>query len=131
MKKIFFISQLLLALAFLIFGANGLIKMETGTLLISLPESTAEFKTYMGGLFAAKYIMPTVKIIEVLAGAFLLVNMYTNLALILLAPIVYNILLGHVIFDPGGILMSLAITILYLLCIFARWKEFKKFFFKI
>ena len=105
--------------------------MATGTLLIPLPESTAEFKTYMGGLFAAKYIMPTVKIIEVLAGAFLLVNMYTNLALILLAPIVYNILLGHVIFDPGGILMSLAITILYLLCIFARWKEFKKFFFKI
>ncbi len=129
MKKLFLAAQLLTALIFIVFGANGLIYMATGNLLIPLPPKTESMGAFMASLFAAKYLMPTVKIIEVFAGALLLVNKFSNLALILLGPLVFNILFVHIFLDPPGILVGVIVTVLYSMCIFARWKSFKNFLF--
>jgi hypothetical protein len=62
--------------------------------------------------------------LEVLAGAMLLANMYTPLALLILSPIVVNILMFH-LFLAGNPGMAILITILMLIQGKAHWFLFK------
>ena len=69
------------------------------------------------------YLMPLVKIIEVVGGALLLANKYVNLAIVLLAPLVVNILAIHIFLDMGGLPMALALTVFTVILIKDRWSE--------
>lgn len=105
-------ARLLLGLIFTVFGLNGLMHFTMGKGFIPMPPPSPEMAQVMGGLFAAKYLMPTVKIIEVASGLMLLSNKMVTLALVMLAPIVYNILGLHVFVDMAGLPMAAALTVL-------------------
>ncbi len=130
MNKVYFISRLLLGLIFLVFGVNGLVSMTTGSGFIPIPPPSEEMKIFFGGMMAAKYIMPVVKILEVLAGALLLFNKYVNLAITLLGPIIFNILFLHIFIPGEGLPIAILTSIMWLILFLYRFEQFKDFFAK-
>ncbi len=106
-------TRVLLGLIFTIFGANGLVMVLFGQGFIPMPQPEPEVMKIMGGLFAVKYLMPSVKILEVISGLLLLSNRFVPLALLFLGPIIYNILGVHIFVDPSGLPMAIVILVLY------------------
>ncbi len=118
-------ARLILGLIFTIFGTNGVLMSLTGKGFIPMPPPAPEMMTVMGGIMAMKYLLPLVKIIEVIAGLFLLSNKFVNLALFLLAPIVVNILGIHLFVDLAGLPMAVFLCVLMALVFKQRWTDFK------
>ncbi len=118
-------ARVLLGIIFLVFGSNGLMMILTGNGFIPMPPPSAEMGAVMGGFFGAKYLMPLVKIMQVLSALMLLSGKYINLALTMLAPIVVNILGIHLFVDLAGAPMAIFITILLAIMIKSRWSAFK------
>lgn len=75
-----------------------------------MPERATQ---YMTGLGASGYTMNVVKVIELFAGAALIAGQFVPLALTLLAPIVINIVLFHLVLVPnyGLVVFMLALEI--------------------
>lgn len=117
-------ARYLLGLIFTVFGANGLMMIFTGNGFIPMPPRSPEMGIAMGGLFGIKYLMPLVKIIQVIAGICLLSNKYINLALTILGPIVVNIFALHLFIDPAGLPMAIGVVILWVVLLKSRWKHF-------
>ena len=103
------VARLLLGLVFFVFGLNGFLGF------LPQPPLEGSAAAFMGGLGAAGYLFPLLKGTEVLAGALLLGNRFVPLALTLLAPIIVNIALFHLLLAPGiGMVLFLVGTELYL-----------------
>ena len=51
----------------------------------------------------------------VISGILLLLNRFVGLGLTLLGPVLFNILVYHLLMDPGGIAMGAFATLLWLL----------------
>jgi uncharacterized membrane protein YphA (DoxX/SURF4 family) len=89
-------ATLLLGLIFFTFGLNGFLGFLPSP---PLPEAGGAF---MGALARTGYMFPLIKGTEVVAGALLLTGFLVPLALLLLAPVVVNIALFHVVLAPGN-----------------------------
>jgi len=66
----------------------------------------------LDSLWATGYIMPTVKIIELIAGIMFLTNKYVQLACILIMPIIINIVLLGVFKESKGLIISMPILVM-------------------
>ncbi len=104
--KIDMVAQALLGLVFFVFGLNGFLEF------LPMPEMGDQSGAYMGGLAAASYFFPVLKIVETVSGLLLLLRLFSPLALVLLAPVVVQILLFHLFLDPAGLPMAIVITLL-------------------
>jgi uncharacterized membrane protein YphA (DoxX/SURF4 family) len=124
-SKVVLGSRILLGIVFLVFGANGLMMVVTGAGFIPMPPPSPEMMTIMGGLFGMKYLMPLIKILEVLAGIMLLSGKYLNMAITFLGPIIVNILGVHLFVDRSGAPMAIIITVLFVILVKNRWQYFK------
>ena len=93
-------TQGLMGLIFFVFGLNGFLHF------IPDPELSGDAGTYMGGLAAAGYFFPVLKIVEITAGFLLLIRKFSALALVLLAPVVVQIFLFHAFLEPEGLVMA-------------------------
>lgn len=105
------VARILLGLIFFVFGLNGFLNF------MPAPEGMPErAMAFAGALAASGYMFPLIKGIEVLSGALLLAGRFVPLALVLLAPIIVNIVLFHVVLAPGGygLLAALLVLELYL-----------------
>ena len=109
MKIVAIIARLLLGLMFLIFGANMFLHF---TPMGPMPAGVAG--QFSAALFAAHYFYP-VGAIMVISAIFFLVNRYVPLGLVLLGPVLFNILLFHILMAPSGIGMGAFATLLWLL----------------
>ena len=74
-----------------------------------MPEMTEAAMAFMMALVGAKYIMPTVAIVEIIGGALLIADKAIPFALIILAPIVYNIFFVHFVLDPAGLAIGVVL----------------------
>lgn len=115
MKIIFNISRILLGLIFIIFGINGLYTF------IPVPE----FHPFMQMMVDSGLIV-VVKVIEIVGGILLLTNRFTLVGLLLLGPVVFNILLYHLLLDPGNMLVGFINLILYIILFHGFWPYFQK-----
>lgn len=88
------------------------------------PAQPGAAEGFMGGLFQAGYFFPMVKGLEVLLGSFLILNFFTPLSLIILAPISLNILLFHAFLAPGNVAVSLLIVLLHIYLFWAYKKSY-------
>jgi putative oxidoreductase len=95
MKFLIPLPRLLLGLIFAVFGLNGFLHF----IPIPPPEGTAA--QFMGALVVSRYLV-AVFALEVIAGGLLLANHRVPLALAILAPIIVNIALYHVLLAPHG-----------------------------
>jgi len=112
----------LLGLLYLFFGLNFFLHF------LPMPPPPAEpgiAESFMGGLFQAGYFFPMVKGIEVLLGGFLLLNFFTSLSLIILAPITLNIFLFHAFLAPANIGVSIVILVLHIFLFWAYRNSYK------
>ena len=103
------VVRFLLGAIFLVFGANKLLHFIPQP---PLPPAALPFVT---GLVASGYLITTLAIVEMIAGALLLAGRFVPLALTLLAPIVVNIALFHTVLAPApGMVVFLLAAELYL-----------------
>jgi putative oxidoreductase len=75
------------------------------------PELEGNVKIFMDGVNASGYLMPLIKITELLCGIAFVAGRFVPLATVVIAPIVVNIFLFHVFVDTGG--LSVAIFLLF------------------
>jgi hypothetical protein len=108
MKIITVIARFLLGLIFLVFGLNGFLHFIPA----SPPSGTAG--QFVGALLVSHYLVP-VFLLQIVSAVLLLINRYVPLALTLLAPIIVNILLIHVLMDPSGLPLAIVVTVLWIL----------------
>lgn len=108
MKIVSIIARILLGLIFFVFGLNGFLNF------LHAPMPTGLAGTFLGVLFASHFVW-FVSGVQVIAGVLLLVNRFVPLALALLAPVLYNILVFHGTMQPSGFPPALVAAILWLI----------------
>lgn len=91
------ILRVLMGLLFLFASITYLFK------LIEPPPPTGAMKTFNDGLEASVYLMPTVKIIELICGLAFVVGRFVPLAAVLITPIIVNIVLVNAFLAPEGL----------------------------
>jgi uncharacterized membrane protein YphA (DoxX/SURF4 family) len=74
--------------------------------LVPQPELTGDLKIFNDGMAASVYLMPLVKVIELLCGIAFLAGRFVPLATVVIAPIIVNILLFHWFLAPEGLPVS-------------------------
>jgi putative oxidoreductase len=104
MKIVSLIARYLLGLIFTVFGLNGFLNFIPA---MPMPPLAGQF---VGLLVSSHYMVP-VFLIEVVSGLLFLANRYIPLALTLIAPVIFNILLFHLLMNPGGIVPGLIATV--------------------
>jgi glucose dehydrogenase len=122
MKIVAMIARLLLGLMFLVFGSNVFLNFIP---MGHMPAGLAG--QFMTALFAAHYFY-VVGAIMVVSAILLLANRFVGLGLTLLGPVLFNILLYHLLMDPGGIGMGAFATLLWLLVGWEHRTVFAKLF---
>ena len=113
--------RVLLALLFLLGAANGFAWMITGQDLIHPPTSPAGLR-FEGALRESGFIWPLMKSIDLVAGLMLLFNRAPALALLMLMPIIVVIVLFHLVLNPGGLPIAVALSVLTAMLLFA-WRD--------
>ena len=108
MKYISLAARIVLGLLFFVFGLNGFLNFLP--MPNTMPEAAMAFA---GALANTGYMFPLIKGTEILAGALLLTGVAVPFALLILAPIVVNIVLFHVILAPGSYGMLALILALF------------------
>lgn len=102
--KVILGTRLLLGLVFVVFGLNGFLNF------LPMPPLPEKAGAMMQGLAVSGYFFPFLKLTEIVCGVLLLLGMYVPLALVVLAPIILNILLFHLVLAPGGLPMAIVLT---------------------
>ncbi|MCA9648312.1 MAG: DoxX family protein [Myxococcales bacterium] len=100
------VARTLLGLVVFVFGLNGFLGF------IPQPPLSEDAGAFMGALAATGYMFPLIKGTEVVAGLLLLSGRFVPLALVLLAPVLVNITLFHVVLAPVN--MGLVVVLLAL-----------------
>jgi uncharacterized membrane protein YphA (DoxX/SURF4 family) len=79
--------------------------------IITPPEQVGAMKVFNDGLTASVYLMPTVKIIELICGILFLLGRFVPLATILISPIIVNIFFVHVFLAPEGLPIAIVLIL--------------------
>jgi putative oxidoreductase len=106
------IARLVLGLVFLVFGLNLFLHFLP---MGPLPAGPAG---QFFGAQAATHYMYVVAVFQVVPAILLLINRYVPLALALLAPVIVNIFLVHLLMAPSGLPLAIVVTILWLVAAF-------------
>ena len=107
MKIIIVTARFLLGLIFLVFGLNGFLQF------IPSPPPTGITGQFVGALFVSHYLV-VVFLLQLVAAVLLVINRYVPLALALLAPVIVNILLFHLLMALAGLPLALVVTVLWI-----------------
>ena len=67
------------------------------------PEPTGAVKTFMEGAIATKYLIPFIKITELVCGLLLISGRFVPLATVMIFPVTLNIFFFHIFVAPGAI----------------------------
>jgi hypothetical protein len=116
------IARYLLGLMFLVFGSNMFLNFIP---MGKLPPGLAG--QFTAALFAAHYFY-VVGAIMVISAILLLVNRYVGLGLTLLGPVLFNILVFHILMQPGGIGPGAIATLLWFLVAWQHRSVFERLF---
>jgi uncharacterized membrane protein YphA (DoxX/SURF4 family) len=108
MKVVATIARLLLGAVFVVYGMN----LYLHFLPMQMPTGVA--LEFLGALASTHYLY-VIAVFEVIPGLFLLFNRYVPLALALLAPVIFNILVFHTLMDPSGLLLAVLVALLWVL----------------
>ena len=107
MKITSVIARFLLGLIFLVFGLNGFFHF-----LPMSPPPAGTAAQFFGALFVSNYLV-AIFLLQIVSAILLLFNRYVPLALTLLAPIIVNILLVHLLMVPSGMPLAIVVTLLW------------------
>jgi hypothetical protein len=115
------ISRLLLGLVFTVFGLNGFLNFFSPG---PVPPLAGQFL----GALVQSHFMAVVLVIEIVGGIALLLNRLTPLALTLLGPVIFSILLFHITMAPAGLPPAVFVAILWLVAAYSVREAFAGLF---
>ena len=119
MKQAILVARILLGLMFFVFGLNGILHF----IHAEMPPGDAGL---FAGIMASHGYMAVVAVLQMIGGLLLLVGRYVPLGLTILAPIIVNILLFHILLTGGAnIAPGVAVTVLELFLIWAYRLSFR------
>jgi putative oxidoreductase len=121
MKIAVLIARILLGLIFVFFGVNGYLNF------LHAPMPTGQAGQYVGVL-AGTFYMYFVSLVQLVGGVILLSGQFIPLALVLLGPVLVNILLFHISFQPAGLPPGVVCSILWLIIFFGYRRAFAGIF---
>jgi len=122
MRIVALIARLLLGLVFFVFGLNGFLHfLDMGPMPAGLAGQ------FIGALFQSHYLW-VVAGLQVICGALLLVGRFVPLALVLIGPVIFNIVMYHLLMNPAGIGMALVVTVLWFIVFYAYRQYFAGIF---
>jgi len=122
LKIVALVARVLLGLEFLVFGLNGFLHF-----LKMPPPPPGNLATFVGVLMGTQYMVPVYGI-QVLSGLLLLVGFFVPLALALIAPVIVNILITHILMDQAGIPPGAVAAVLWLILFIAYRQYFASLF---
>ncbi|WP_412465403.1 DoxX family membrane protein [Pedobacter sp. KLB.chiD] len=70
------------------------------------PAMSAAQTTFMSGVMASVYLMPLIKVTELIGGILLLINRTAPLAALIIFPVTLNIFLYHAFLGPKDLPMA-------------------------
>ncbi len=117
MEKLSLISRVLLGLIFFIFGLNGFFHFIP---VPPAPEAAGQFIT---ALLRTGYVMPLVKLTEVICGLGFLTGLFIPLCLVMITSILINIVFFNFVLNPSGIWITFVIAIPYSILIVKNFKN--------
>ncbi|HEX7730237.1 MAG TPA: hypothetical protein VF392_14490 [Terracidiphilus sp.] len=122
MKIVAAVARYLLALMFLVFGSNAILNFIPTP---PMPDNLfGHFATILG---QAHYMVP-VGTVMVASGLLFLINRFVPLALVLLGPVLFNILIVHILMSPATIGMGLFATLLWFIVFYQHRAAFAPLF---
>jgi putative oxidoreductase len=121
MKIAVLVARVLLGLTFLVFGLNGFLDF------LHMPMPPGPAGQVMGVLFVSHYLH-AVFLVEVIGGVLLLSGQFIPLALVLLGPVIFNILLFHTFLFPSGFPPALFVTLLWFIVFYGVRQAFSGIF---
>jgi len=113
MKIATIIARVLLGLIFVVFGSNIFLHF-----IPMPPPPPGLVGDFTKALFLSHYLH-VVAIFQIVGGLLLLIGRFVPLGLLLLAPVIVNIDLVHILMDPSGLPMAAVISILL---VFLVWR---------
>jgi putative oxidoreductase len=105
MKAAYITVRSLMGLLFLFSSITFLFKLMTP------PEPVGAMKIFSDGLQASVYLMPTVKIIELICALAFLSGRFVPLAAVLITPILVNIFFVHLFLGPEGLPIAVFVVL--------------------
>ncbi len=122
MKITVILVRSLMGLLFLFASITYLFK------LITPPPPIGAMKVFSDGLEASRYLMPTVKVLELVCGLAFLSGRFVPLATVVMAPIIINILLVHAFLGPEGLPIAVFLVLANGLLAYHHRDSFKPLF---
>ena len=122
MKWTVIVVRSLMGLLFLFASITFLFK------LITPPPPTGAMKVFSDGLAASRYLLPTVKVIELACGLAFLSGRFVPLATVLITPIIVNIVLVHAFLGPEGLPLAIFLVLANGLLAYHHRESYKPLF---
>jgi hypothetical protein len=122
MKIVTMIARYLLGLMFVVFGSNMFLNF-----IPMGPLPTGVAGQFTAALLATHYFY-VVGAVMVVSGVLFLVNRFVGLGLTLLGPVLFNILVFHLLMNPSGIGMGAFATLLWLMVGWEHRTVFERLF---
>jgi putative oxidoreductase len=117
MKIAVLIARILLGLIFVFFGLNGFLNF------LHAPMPPGQAGQFIGVLFGSFY-MHVIFLVQLVGGLLLLSGQFIPFALILLGPVLVNILLFHISFQPAGLPPGILSALLWFIIFFGYRRSF-------
>jgi len=105
MKITSIVVRILMGLMFLFASITYFFKLYTP------PPMTGAVKTFNDGLEASIYLMPTVKVFELLCGLAFVSGKFVQLAVVVIFPIIVNIFCFHAFLQPSGLPIAIPLLL--------------------
>ena len=119
MKIAVIIVRVLMGLLFLFASISVLFN------LFPQPELTGNTKTFMDGVNATRYLLPLIKITELLCGIAFVAGRFVPLATVVIAPIIVNIFFFHAFVDTSGLPVAIFLVLANIFLAYAYRDKFK------
>jgi len=122
-QKVTKIISVLLGLMLIIFGINKYLNF------MPAPENMTEpASDFMKAMMDTGYLFKFIGLVEIVSGFLLIINKWVPFALLIIAPVILNIIMFHLILDVADILPGAIIFILLVYLFRANWSEFLPLF---
>jgi uncharacterized membrane protein YphA (DoxX/SURF4 family) len=122
MKIAVIIVRILMGLMFLFSSVVVLFK------LMPQPELQGNVKLFMTGVTASVYLMPLIKITELVCAIAFLLGRFVPLANVILFPVTVNIVFFHAFVEPNGLLIAILLLAGHLFLAYAYRQHYKPLF---
>jgi uncharacterized membrane protein YphA (DoxX/SURF4 family) len=118
MKIATIIIRVLLGLMFVVFGSNFFLHF------IPMPPPPPGLAGDYFKVFAASGQMYVIGAMQLLSGLLLLIGRFVPLALTILAAMIFNILVFHILMAPQGLPMAIVVAVLELFLVWSYRNRF-------